>query len=127
MSQAYDITLNGNELGGGSIRIHRPDMQERVFETLGLTEEQAQGQFGFLLEAFKFGPPPHGGIALGIDRVLALLTGSDSIRDVMAFPKTASGADPLTGAPTPITADQRKETGVDAVLKKDAPETEPAP
>ena len=127
LSQAYDITLNGNELGGGSIRIHRPDMQERVFETLGLTEEQAQGQFGFLLEAFKFGPPPHGGIALGIDRVLALLTGSDSIRDVMAFPKTASGADPLTGAPTPITADQRKETGVDAVLKKDAPATEPAP
>jgi len=113
LSQAYDITLNGNELGGGSIRIHRSEMQERVFETLGLTEEQAQGQFGFLLEAFKFGPPPHGGIALGVDRVLALLTGAESIRDVMAFPKTASGADPLTGAPAPITAVQRKETGVD--------------
>jgi len=113
LSQAYDITLNGSELGGGSIRIHRSEMQERVFDTLGLTEEQAQGQFGFLLESFKFGPPPHGGIALGIDRVLALLTGADSIRDVMAFPKTASGADPLTGAPTPITAAQRKETGVD--------------
>ena len=118
LSQAYDITLNGSELGGGSLRIHRSEMQERVFKTLGLTEEQAQGQFGFLLEAFKFGPPPHGGIALGIDRVLALLTGADSIRDVMAFPKTASGADPLTGAPTPITATQRKETGVDAVLDK---------
>ncbi|MDQ3157641.1 MAG: aspartate--tRNA ligase [Actinomycetota bacterium] len=126
LSQAYDITLNGNELGGGSIRIHRSEMQERVFDTLGLTEEQAQGQFGFLLEAFKFGPPPHGGIALGIDRVLALLTGADSIRDVMAFPKTASGADPLTGAPTPITAAQRKETGVDAVRKKDVPEAKPA-
>ncbi|MGZ5414649.1 MAG: aspartate--tRNA ligase [Aeromicrobium sp.] len=113
LSQAYDITLNGNELGGGSIRIHRFEMQERVFEVLGLSEEQAQGQFGFLLEAFKFGPPPHGGIALGIDRVLALLTGAESIRDVMAFPKTASGGDPLTGAPSPITAAQRKETGVD--------------
>ncbi|MGZ8769773.1 MAG: aspartate--tRNA ligase [Aeromicrobium sp.] len=113
LSQAYDITLNGNELGGGSIRIHRFEMQERVFEVLGLSEEQAQGQFGFLLEAFKFGPPPHGGIALGIDRVLALLTGAESIRDVMAFPKTASGGDPLTGAPSPITAPQRKETGVD--------------
>ncbi|KAA1423276.1 aspartate--tRNA ligase [Mumia zhuanghuii] len=114
LSQAYDITLNGNELGGGSIRIHRSEMQKRVFDVLGLTEEQAQGQFGFLLEAFQYGPPPHGGIALGIDRVVALLTGAETIRDVIAFPKTASGADPLTGAPAPITAQQRKEAGIDA-------------
>ncbi|WP_370619539.1 aspartate--tRNA ligase [Mumia sp. Pv 4-285] len=114
LSQAYDITLNGNELGGGSIRIHRSEMQKRVFDVLGLTEEQAQGQFGFLLEAFQYGPPPHGGIALGIDRVVSLLTGADTIRDVIAFPKTASGADPLTGAPAPITPQQRKEAGIDA-------------
>lgn len=117
LSRAYDIVLNGNELGGGSIRIHRPAMQQRVFDVLGLTKDQAEGQFGFLLEAFKYGPPPHGGIALGLDRVVSLLTGAESIRDVMAFPKTASGADPLTGAPTEITAAQRKETGVDTPLQ----------
>lgn len=120
LSRAYDIVLNGSELGGGSIRIHRPAMQQRVFDVLGLTKEQAQGQFGFLLEAFKYGPPPHGGIAIGLDRLIAMLTGAESIRDVMAFPKTASGADPLTGAPTAITPMQRKETGIDTPAKPQA-------
>ena len=96
--------LNGTELGGGSIRIHRKDVQERAFDAIGLSQEEAQSQFGFLLEAFNYGPPPHGGIAFGLDRLVALLTGADTIRDVMAFPKTATGGDPLTGAPAPITA-----------------------
>jgi hypothetical protein len=105
---AYDIVLNGTELGGGSIRIHDQNIQKDVFTVIGLSDEEAQSKFGFLLEAFNYGPPPHGGIALGLDRVCALLTGSDSIREVIAFPKTASGGDPLTGAPTPITPAQRK-------------------
>ncbi|MEY9856775.1 aspartyl-tRNA synthetase [Catenulispora sp. GAS73] len=117
LSNAYDIVLNGTELGGGSIRIHRKDVQERAFTAIGLSQEEAQSQFGFLLEAFNYGPPPHGGIAFGLDRLVALLTGADTIRDVMAFPKTATGGDPLTGAPTPITPAQRKEAGVDAVYE----------
>ncbi len=114
LSQAYDIVLNGTEIGGGSIRIHRSEMQQRVFDVIGLTPDEAQSQFGFLLEAFAYGPPPHGGIALGLDRLCALMAGVDSIRDVIAFPKTASGGDPLTGAPSPISAAQRREAGVDA-------------
>ena len=113
LAYAYDIVLNGSEIGGGSIRIHRRDIQQAVFDVIGLTKEEAESKFGFLLEAFNYGPPPHGGIALGLDRLCALLAGSDSIREVIAFPKTASGGDPLTGAPTPITDAQRKETGVD--------------
>ena len=113
LAYAYDIVLNGNEIGGGSIRIHQRDVQKRVFDVIGLTPEEATSKFGFLLEAFNYGPPPHGGIALGMDRLCALLAGADSIREVIAFPKTASGGDPLTGAPTPITPAQRKEAGVD--------------
>ncbi|MCW2918484.1 MAG: aspartyl-tRNA synthetase [Actinomycetia bacterium] len=114
LADAYDIVCNGNEIGGGSIRIHRAEMQQRVFDTLGLSKEEADSKFGFLLEAFAFGPPPHGGIAFGWDRTIMLLAGHDSIRDVIAFPKAASGYDPLTGAPTPITPEQRREAGVDA-------------
>ena len=114
LAYAYDIVLNGNEIGGGSIRIHKREMQQRVFDVIGLSPEEAQSKFGFLLEAFTYGPPPHGGIALGIDRLTALIAGVDSIREVIAFPKTASGGDPLTGAPTPITSAQRKEAGIDA-------------
>jgi len=117
LAYAYDIVLNGTELGGGSIRIHDRQIQKDVFRVIGLSDEEAASKFGFLLEAFNYGPPPHGGIALGLDRVCALLTGSDSIREVIAFPKTASGGDPLTGAPTPITPAQRKESGIDGLPK----------
>ncbi|MFT4166638.1 MAG: aspartate--tRNA ligase [Microlunatus sp.] len=114
LAYAYDLVCNGNEIGGGSIRIHRRDIQERVFAVMGLSAEEAQAKFGFLLDAFAFGAPPHGGIAFGWDRICALLSGSDSIRDVIAFPKSGGGVDPLTDAPAPITAAQRKEAGVDA-------------
>jgi aspartyl-tRNA synthetase len=117
LSNAYDLVLNGTELGGGSIRIHDRETQQRAFRAIGLSEEEAQSQFGFLLEAFNYGPPPHGGIAFGLDRIVALATGSESIRDVIAFPKTSTGGDPLTGAPTPITPQQRREAGVDAKPK----------
>jgi aspartyl-tRNA synthetase len=113
LAYAYDIVLNGNEIGGGSIRIHKSDIQSRVFKVIGLSEAEAESKFGFLLDAFRYGPPPHGGIAIGLDRLCALLAGAESIREVIAFPKTASGGDPLTGAPTVITDAQRRESGVD--------------
>jgi aspartyl-tRNA synthetase len=114
LADAYDIVCNGHEIGGGSIRIHRRDIQERVFAVMGLDKAQAEEKFGFLLEAFMFGAPPHGGIAFGWDRTTALLAGVDSIREVIAFPKSGGGVDPLTDAPAPITAQQRKESGIDA-------------
>ena len=114
LAYAYDIVCNGNEIGGGSIRIHRSDVQERVFNVMGIGKQEAQEKFGFLLDAFKFGAPPHGGIAFGWDRIVSLLTRADSIRDVIAFPKSGGGFDPLTEAPAPITPEQRKEAGVDA-------------
>ncbi len=114
LAYAFDIVCNGNEIGGGSIRIHRREVQERVFAVMGVSEADAKEKFGFLLEAFAYGAPPHGGIAFGWDRICALLSGTDSIRDVIAFPKTGGGYDPLTGAPAPITPEQRREAGVDA-------------
>jgi aspartyl-tRNA synthetase len=114
LADAYDVVCNGNEIGGGSIRIHRRDIQEKVFAVMGLDKAEAEEKFGFLLEAFMFGAPPHGGIAFGWDRTTALLAGSDSIREVIAFPKSGGGMDPLTGAPAPITQQQRKESGIDA-------------
>ncbi|HUW16769.1 MAG TPA: aspartate--tRNA ligase [Actinomycetes bacterium] len=122
LGYAYDLVLNGSEIGGGSIRIHRPEQQQRVFDVIGLSAAEAESKFGFLLEALRYGPPPHGGIAFGLDRVVALLGGAESIREVIAFPKTASGGDPLTGAPTPITAAQRAEAGVDAPAPDPAPD-----
>ncbi len=120
LADAYDVVCNGNEIGGGSIRIHRRDIQERVFAVMGLDKAQAEEKFGFLLEAFMFGAPPHGGIAFGWDRITALLAGMDSIREVIAFPKSGGGVDPLTGAPAPITPQQRKESGIDAKPEKKA-------
>jgi aspartyl-tRNA synthetase len=123
LARAYDVVGNGMELGGGSIRIHRAEMQQRVFDTIGLTRAEAESKFGFLLEAFRYGPPPHGGIAFGLDRLAATLAGTEAIREVMAFPKASSGGDPLTGAPTPITDAQRKEAGID--VQPDAPAPPP--
>ena len=120
LAYAYDIVCNGNEIGGGSIRIHREDIQRRVFAVMGLTDEEAREKFGFLLDAFSFGAPPHGGIAFGWDRIVMLLAGATSLREVIAFPKSGGGFDPLTQAPAPITAQQRKEAGVDAVPAKAA-------
>jgi aspartyl-tRNA synthetase len=118
LADAYDVVCNGNEIGGGSIRIHRRDIQERVFAVMGLDKAEAEEKFGFLLEAFTFGAPPHGGIAFGWDRINALLSGMDSIREVIAFPKSGGGVDPLTGAPAAITPQQRKESGIDAKPEK---------
>jgi aspartyl-tRNA synthetase len=121
LAYAYDMVCNGNEIGGGSIRIHRREVQERVFKVMGLSPEDAQEKFGFLLDAFQYGAPPHGGIAFGWDRIVSLLADTESIRDVIAFPKTGGGYDPLTAAPAPITPEQRKEAGVDAKPADDAP------
>ena len=119
LAYAYDIVCNGNEIGGGSIRIHQPEVQQRVFDVMGLSAEEAESRFGFFLEGLRYGTPPHGGIAFGWDRIVALLAGAESIREVIAFPKSGGGYDPLTAAPAPITAAQRKEAGVDARPKAD--------
>ena len=112
LSRSYDLVLDGNEIGGGSIRNHRIDVQRRIFELIGIGEEEAQARFGFLLDALRFGAPPHGGIAFGVDRIVALLGGRDNIREVIAFPKATSGADPLTGAPAPVEPAQLRELGL---------------
>jgi aspartyl-tRNA synthetase len=112
VAQAYDVIWNGQELGGGSIRIHDAGVQQQVFSLLGIDEETAQARFGFLLEALQFGAPPHGGIAYGIDRIVQQLSGAETIRDVIAFPKTASGLDPLTGAPAPVDELQLRELAI---------------
>ena len=117
-SQAYDLTLNGWELGSGSVRIHKSDVQAKIFGLLGIDEQQAQARFGFLLDAFRYGAPPHAGFAFGIDRLVALLAGEDNIREVIAFPKTQSGADPLTTAPTPIDPAHLEELGLRLLPKK---------
>jgi aspartyl-tRNA synthetase len=122
-SQAYDLVLNGWELGSGSVRIHTPAMQERIFTLLGIEPEVARSRFGFLLDAFKYGAPPHAGFAFGIDRLTALLAGEENIREVIAFPKTQSGADPLTGAPNPIDPTQLRELGL--TLAKRGPKSGP--
>jgi aspartyl-tRNA synthetase len=120
LSRAYDLALDGVEIGGGSIRIHTPEVQNEVFKILGMSEEEAQARFGFLLDALRYGAPPHGGIAFGIDRIVAIVAGRESIRDVMAFPKTASGGDPLTGAPAPVDNQQLRELAVRSLVEPGA-------
>jgi aspartyl-tRNA synthetase len=115
LSRSYDLVLDGNEIGGGSIRNHRSDIQEKIFELIGIDEQDAQARFGFLLDALRFGAPPHGGIAMGIDRIVALLAGRENIREVIAFPKATSGGDPLTGAPAPVDDAQLRELGLKLV------------
>jgi aspartyl-tRNA synthetase len=117
VARAYDVVCNGYEIASGSIRIHRSDVQSRVFEVIGLSRSEADSKFGFLLEAFRYGPPPHGGIAFGLDRIVALLAGADSIREVIAFPKTSSGGDPLTGAPTPASPAELRQYGIRVVAE----------
>ncbi|HEX9694140.1 MAG TPA: amino acid--tRNA ligase-related protein, partial [Actinomycetota bacterium] len=114
-ARAYDLVLNGFELGGGSIRIHHPDVQRKVFEVLGLTKEETEEKFGHLIRAFRYGVPPHGGIAMGLDRLAMLMGGKESLRDVTAFPKAQSGQDPLTGAPAPVPDEQLRELGIRVV------------
>ena len=123
LSRGYDIVLNGAEIGGGSIRIHKPEMQQAVFELLGIGKEEAEAKFGFLLEALKYGCPPHGGIAFGLDRVAALMAGEPSIRDVIAFPKTTTAQCPLTNAPSPIADSQLKELHIGVLAKTESGST----
>jgi aspartyl-tRNA synthetase len=118
-ARAYDLVLNGFEVGGGSIRIHEPDVQQRVFEALGLPDAEIEEKFGHLLRAFRYGAPPHGGVAMGLDRLVMLLAGKESLRDVTAFPKAQSGADPLTGAPAPVDAAQLEELGLAVTVVPD--------